>query len=224
MAIMANISCFVRHSERCDDNALPPSQRRLGIIASDPELTPWGKELAFSTGLALRNIIPHSHTRLNLISSPFRRCVETAWYISRSFPEVDCIYIDYRLSEDMRYFSSNPFPELTIVQNKSSSWKNLRCLDNSELRFPEYERAATEQRNLAQLERLEKSIARDRYNAIVVGHGCLMNDVCAYFNKEDLEHRSASPGYCAITKLVMEPDTDKFQMEMAKSCAHYQHC
>lgn len=215
----------VRHSKRCDCKTLPPDQWRRGIIASDPELTLEGKRIAHATGLALRDMIPRNHVRLILISSPFRRCVETAWGIARCFPEVDHILIDYRFSEDMSYFSSNPFPKLTIAQYKDSMLerRGLHIMSKEEPRFPESDRAATEQRNLAQLERLEKSIATDRYNAIVVGHGCFINDVCAYFNNEDPEHRSASPGYCAITKLVMDPHSDTFRMEMAKSCAHYQH-
>lgn len=210
---------ILRHSERCDDKDLHPNHKTAPIIPSDPQLSHRGRQMALATGFTLRNMIPRSSVPLYLISSPYRRCLETAWKITHSFPEIETVMIDYRICEALSvdFFERNPLPELTIVHDKSFQKQGTKLQYRSKLEptFPE-NRAATEQRNLTQLKGFEQAMANGGYNVIVVGHGCFANDVCAHFERK----RSKSAGNCAITKLVMDKHSRRFRLEMAKSCAH----
>jgi hypothetical protein len=120
------------------------------------------------------------------------------------------------------FFPRDPFQELAFYQEKQLDiWGKIVIGKEKERPlFPET-RDVTEQRFLAYLRGLEEDVASNRYNAIVVGHQCLLDDVCAFFKNEAPDSRTTPrAGHCAITKLVMDHNSNKFRMEMANSTDH----
>eukprot|EP01016_Furgasonia_blochmanni_P024054 TRINITY_DN2589_c0_g3_i1.p1 TRINITY_DN2589_c0_g3~~TRINITY_DN2589_c0_g3_i1.p1 ORF type:complete len:286 (+),score=52.30 TRINITY_DN2589_c0_g3_i1:136-993(+) len=70
---------IVRHGEREDMvEGADPSKVALEF---DPELTELGKQQAFETGSALRQII--GNLQPVIVASPFLRCLQTAYYMSK---------------------------------------------------------------------------------------------------------------------------------------------
>lgn len=117
----------VRHGERADYGA-PEEQKKIQI-SFDPHLTELGKIQARKAGDKLLKLVHDYHkqqgTKVDdvkylIISSPFRRCIQTAYHISQALPKEkivgDKIHLDNFLSEhlDKMYYRKDVLNDLQV--------------------------------------------------------------------------------------------------------------
>jgi len=128
----------VRHGERAD-NAGPEEQKKIEI-PFDPHLTELGKIQAKLAGEYIRNRVEKAsesnnikadHVKYLIVSSPFLRCLQTAYNISLAFNpnqiEGNQIYAENSICELLMttYFpDSNPLPDL-YLRKKPEEFKSL---------------------------------------------------------------------------------------------------
>jgi len=117
----------VRHGER-GDYAGPEEQKKIQL-PFDPHLTDLGKIQARKAGDKIIKLVQdhckESDSQVDqlqylIISSPFRRCIQTAFHISQALPKEKIwgnkIYLNDFLSEhlDGLYFEKNVLPDLQV--------------------------------------------------------------------------------------------------------------
>lgn len=106
---------LIRHGERADKR---PDLKIKYDLGFDPPLTPDGHRMAFETGMYLANYLSGTKANIQIISSPFMRCMETSMGICKAL-NINNITVDYRLSEYMirKFFPrGDPSPFLHLSE------------------------------------------------------------------------------------------------------------
>lgn len=120
----------VRHGERADFAG--DDEKKKIQIPFDPHLTDLGKIQARKAGNHIIRLLKEYHKedgpkpeelKYLIISSPFRRCIQTAYHISQALPKENIwgskIYLNEFLSEhlDPLYYEKNVLPDLQVRTN-----------------------------------------------------------------------------------------------------------
>lgn len=208
----------IRHGERADDS-FSQAERKKIVKSYDPPLTSIGIQESITTGQHLLNIFKEKKVTPIIFSSPFLRCFETAYHISKILDNIyeSTIFVEDGLSEYLHatFFDKLVLDDLTI-RNNGGLEQGLRVSFNmfsnemkQKIDYPEiysdFFRRMQECLTLIEQFYL-KNFDISKYAVIVVTHGygvqCFLNDYMAIQKTKNLD-------YCCISLKEYKSISDK---------------
>lgn len=219
----------IRHGERADDS-FSQAERKKIVLSFDPPLTTIGIQESIQTGKHLLNIFKQKNIIPIIFSSPFLRCFETAYHISKSLDKTfeSTIFVENGLSEYLHgtFFERLVLDDLTIRNNgKIEEGFKIRFnmiskeikhkIDYPEI-YSDFFRRTQECVKLIETFYLE-NFDIDRYAVVMVTHGygiqCFLNDYMAIQRTKNLD-------YCCISLKEYKNKNDKPEIVL-KGCGKH---